>query len=297
MDARDNQTDGDSLLPLPELARLGGTVRQLRKNKAMSRKDLSEVASVSERHLAQLETGKGNISVVLLSRIAKALDSDLATLFGHSQNRIGMDAELISDLVMQINPEERQRALKMLMEQFVNVDNKKRRLALIGLRGAGKSTLGKRLADKYHLPFVRLVQEIEQLAGMNVSEIFSLSGQEYYRRLEQKAFLNTLNQFDECIIETGGSMVTDLNMLNLLLNSCFVVWINASAEDHMQRVIDQGDMRPIKNNNDAMSDLRRIKQQREALYRQAHAELLTSGKTIEESVEALSELFPIQAVR
>lgn len=277
-----------------ELIRLGSTVRKLRGAKGMSRKALSTVSRVSERHLAQLETGKGNISIVLLLRIVKALDTDLSDLFGHNYNHTSMDSILISDLVQQINPEDRQRALQMLMDQFVNVDNQKRRLALIGLRGAGKSTLGSLLASKYQLPFVRLVNEIEQLAGMNVSEIFSLYGEEYYRRLEQKALLNTLDRYDDCIIETGGSIVTDLNILNLLLKSCYVVWINATPEDHMQRVIDQGDMRPIQNNNDAMSDLRRIMQQRETFYRQAHGEIFTSGKSIDECLNSLADLFPIK---
>ncbi|NNE37519.1 MAG: helix-turn-helix transcriptional regulator [Gammaproteobacteria bacterium] len=276
-----------------ELIRLGNTVRRLRKDKGMSRRALSEVSHVSERHLAQLETGKGNISVMLLSRIAPALGTDLAALFGHDPNQADMETEFISDLVRQINPGDRQRVAQMLIDQFVKVNDEKRKLALIGLRGAGKSTLGELLAEKYQLPFVRLVREVEQLAGMNVSEIFSLSGQDYYRRLEHKALMNTLNQYDECIIETGGSIVTDLNILSLLLKSCYVVWLNATPEDHMQRVIEQGDLRPIQNNADAMSDLRKIMQQREALYKQAHIELFTSGKTVNECLESLSEIFPL----
>lgn len=197
-------------------------------------------------------------------------------------------------MVAQIDPEERQRALQMLIDQFVKVSHQKRRLALVGLRGAGKSTLGSMLADKYQIPFIRLAQEVEKLAGMNVSEIFSLSGEESYRRLEQKALVNALQQYEECIIETGGSLVTDLNMLNLMLKSCYVVWLNATPEDHMQRVIAQGDMRPIQNNDDAMSELRRILQERETLYRQAHAEIFTSGKSVEECVEVLSNYFPKQ---
>jgi XRE family aerobic/anaerobic benzoate catabolism transcriptional regulator len=126
---------------------------------------------------------------------------------------------------------------------------------------------------------------------MNISEIFSLSGQDYYRRLEEKALMGTLQQYDNCVIETGGSIVTDLNLLNLLLKSCFVVWISASPEEHMQRVIDQGDLRPIRDNDDAMSDLRRIIQQRETLYKQAHAHIDTSGRSEEECLHELSGLF------
>lgn len=287
-----DDSDKPSLDSQQELILLGDTVRRLRKAKGMSRRALSEVSHVSERHLAQLETGKGNISVMLLSRIARALDSELAALFVQNLEQVSLESVLINDLMRQINPVDRQRAVQMLIDQFVKVKNKKRRVALIGLRGAGKSTLGRLLADKYQLPFIRLVSEIEKLAGMNISEIFSLSGEEYYRRLEQKALMNTLQRYDECIIETGGSIVTDLTMLNLLLNSCHVVWLNATPQDHMQRVIDQGDMRPIQNNDDAMSDLRRIMQQRETLYKQAHTELSTSGKTVDECLEILSEILP-----
>ncbi len=287
----DDSTAAESNL---ELLRIGENVRQLRKSKGMSRRALSEVSKVSERHLAQLETGKGNISVVLLSRISKALGTQLSALFGRVLNSANMETELISNMVAQIDPEERQRALQMLIDQFVKVSHQKRRLALVGLRGAGKSTLGSMLADKYQIPFIRLAQEVEKLAGMNVSEIFSLSGEESYRRLEQKALVNALQQYEECIIETGGSLVTDLNMLNLMLKSCYVVWLNATPEDHMQRVIAQGDMRPIQNNDDAMSELRRILQERETLYRQAHAEIFTSGKSVEECVEVLSNYFPKQ---
>ena len=199
---------------------------------------------------------------------------------------------MINDLIQQINPEDRQRALQLLIDQFVNKDNRKRRLALIGLRGAGKTTLGRQLARDYELPFIQLVSEIERLAGMNVSEIFSLSGQDYYRRLEEKALMGVLQRYDNCVIETGGSIVTDLNLLNFILKSCFVVWISARAEDHMQRVIDQGDLRPIQDNDDAMSDLRRIIQQRETLYKQAHAHLDTYARTSEDCISELSNLFP-----
>ena len=276
----------------PELELLGKRVRQLRSGKGLSRKALSERADVSERHLAQLETGKGNISVLLLSRVARALGSDLSEIFRNRHPDNSMEAIMINDLINQINPEDRQNALELLLDQFVKKDKRKRRLALIGLRGAGKSTLGRQLAKRYYLPFIQLVSEIQRLAGMNVSEIFSLSGQDYYRRLEEKALMETLQRYDSCIIETGGSIVTDLSLLNLLLKSCFVVWVSARAEDHMQRVIDQGDLRPIQDNNDAMSDLRRIIQQRETFYRQAHARIETSGRSVDESVNELINVFP-----
>jgi XRE family aerobic/anaerobic benzoate catabolism transcriptional regulator len=287
----ENTKEIGKTIPL-ELETLGKRVRQLRTSKRLTRKALSHIADVSERHLAQLETGKGNISVVLLSRIAMALQSNLGDIFRSEYSEGSMEAVMINDLIQQINPEDRQKALQLLIDQFVKIDNQKRRLALIGLRGAGKSTLGKELANHYDIPFIQLVSEIERLAGMNISEIFSLSGQEYYRRLEEKALMETLRQYDNCIIETGGSIVTDLNLLNLLLKSCYVVWVSARPEEHMQRVIDQGDLRPIRNNDDAMSDMRQIIQQRETLYKQAHAHLNTSNRTVDECVRELSNLFP-----
>jgi XRE family aerobic/anaerobic benzoate catabolism transcriptional regulator len=287
----ENTKEITKTIPL-ELEALGKRVRQLRTSKRLSRKALSHIAEVSERHLAQLETGKGNISVLLLSRIAMALQSNLGEIFRSEYSEGSMDAVMINDLIQQINPEDRQKALQILIDQFVNKDNRKRRLALIGLRGAGKSTLGKEIANHYDLPFIQLVSEIERLAGMNISEIFSLSGQEYYRRLEEKALMETLEQYNNCIIETGGSIVTDLNLFNLLLKSCYVVWVSAKPEEHMQRVIDQGDLRPIRNNDDAMSDMRQIIQQRETLYKQAHAHLNTSNRSVDECVRELSTLFP-----
>jgi XRE family aerobic/anaerobic benzoate catabolism transcriptional regulator len=231
--------------------------------------------------------------VVLLARLARALEIEMSELFRKANGGGSMEEIMINDLVQQINPADRQKALQLLLDQFVTNGQKKRRLALIGLRGAGKSTLGKRLAREYGLPFIQLVAEIQRLAGMNISEIFSLWGQEYYRRLEEKALMDTLRRHDHCVIETGGSIVTELNLLNLLLKSCHVVWISARAEDHMQRVIDQGDMRPMADNDDAMSDLQRLMQQREPLYQQAHARIETSGRSIDDCVRELSSTFPL----
>lgn len=271
---------------------LGARIRRLRANRGYSRKELSALADVSERHLAQLETGKGNISVILLSRVARALGTDLSELFRDDKDSDSMEDIMLADLVQQINPADRHQAVELLRDRFVTNGRQKRRLALIGLRGAGKTTLGSRLAREYKRPFIQLASEIERLAGMNVSEIFSLSGEDYYRRLEEKALIETLKRHDDCIIETGGSIVTELNLLNLLLKSCHVVWLSASAEEHMQRVIDQGDMRPIENNDDAMSDLRRLMQQRTSFYQQAHAHIDTSARTVDESMAELYQVFP-----
>jgi len=274
------------------LRMIGNRIRRLRSEKGLARKVLSGLAGVSERHLAQLETGKGNISVILLSRLARALDTELDRLFRPENNNDSIDEILLNDLIRQLSPVDRQKAVRILLEEFVVNDRRSQRLALIGLRGAGKTTLGKQLAKEYGLPFVQLVSEIERIAGMNVSEIFSLSGQSYYRRLEERALIETLKRYDKCVIETGGSIVTEQNLLDILLKSCRVVWLSARPEDHMQRVIDQGDLRPIENNEDAMSDLRNLVQQRNRYYQQAHAHIDTSGKTVAECLQEVKKVFP-----
>jgi XRE family aerobic/anaerobic benzoate catabolism transcriptional regulator len=272
------------------LVELGQAVRRLRKTRNWSRKTLAVASAVSERHLAQLENGRGNVSVALLSRIATALQTDLRDLFApagaHSVEEI-----LVRDLIRGLPPADRQCALRQLHEQFGPANGSRRRLALVGLRGAGKTTQGRRVAARLGIPFIRLGEEIERLAGMVTSEIFSLSGEVHYRRLEERALEETLRNHDHCVIETGGSIVTRPRLLNLLLGSCFVVWLSARPEDHIQRVIDQADLRPMADHADAISDLRRILEERDPFYRQAHAHVHTSEKSIEECEEELVRIF------
>ena len=168
----------------------------------------------------------------------------------------------------------------------------RRRVALVGLRGAGKSTLGRRLAAELDVPFVYLGGEIEQLAGMSASEIFSLSGQAGYRRLEERALIKVLGEYEHCVIETGGSIVTDDKLRETLLGTCFVIWLYARPEEYIERLIRQGDIRPMQNQSDALSDLRQILAEREASYRRAHASLDTSGLTVDECVHALVQAVP-----
>jgi len=158
---------------------------------------------------------------------------------------------------------------------------------LVGMRGAGKTSLGTRLAERLEVPFVQLGTEIEKLAGMPVAEILSLSGQDGYRRLEEKALFDVLARLDKCVIETGGSIVAESSSFNALLTACHVVWIRASPEQHMLRVIDQGDLRPIASNDHAMADLRRILEAREPFYSQSHAIIDTENSKLEVSFQQL----------
>ena len=270
---------------------LGERVRTLRTHRHMTRKALARESQVSERYLAQLEQGRGNISVMLLARVAAALRTDLSELLRMREKHTAEEV-LISDLLRDLSPDTHKAFLQMLSENFSVPVESRRRIALVGLRGAGKTTQGKMLAKHLNVSFVHLGSEIELLAGMSTSEIFSLSGQAGYRRLEEKALMQTMREYDRCILETGGSIVTDLKLLNTLLTTCFVVWLHARPEEYMRRLIEQGDVRPMENQDDAMSDLRRILSERHEYYARAHASIDTNGKSVEECVAELIRLAP-----
>lgn len=265
---------------------LGRKVRALRAGRGMTRKMLSADSSVSERYLAQLEQGQGNISIGLLQRVAKALRTDLGELL-RGGNEVTAEQVLINELVLRLDSDDQHRALQLLYQNFSATQDCSR-VALVGMRGAGKTSLGNRLAEHRGVPFIQLVTEIEKLAGMPVGEILSLSGQDGYRRLEEKALFDVLARLDKCVIETGGSIVSETSLFNVLLTTCHVVWVKASPEEHMQRVIDQGDLRPIGSNVDAMADLRRILEAREPFYAQSHDIIDTAGSQLEDSFQQLA---------
>ena len=267
------------------LEELGRKVRALRAGRGMTRKMLSADSKVSERYLAQLEQGQGNISIGLLQRVAKALRTDLGELLRGS-NEVTAEQVLINELIQRLDSDDQHRALQLLYQNF-SAQQDCSRIALVGMRGAGKTSLGSRLAEHLAVPFVQLVTEIEKLGGMPVAEILSLSGQDGYRLLEEKALFDVLARLDKCVIETGGSIVSETGLFNVLLTTCQVVWIKAEPEEHMQRVIDQGDMRPIESNDDAMAALRRILDAREPYYAQSHTTIDTSGRKLEDSFRQL----------
>jgi XRE family aerobic/anaerobic benzoate catabolism transcriptional regulator len=267
------------------LDRLGSKVRALRASRGMTRKMLATDSAISERYLAQLEQGQGNISIGLLQRIARALRTELAELV-RANDVATPELALINELVQGMDTDAQHRALQLLYRNFSSRQDCSR-IALVGLRGAGKTSLGSRLAEYRGVPFVQLVTEIEKLGGMPVGEILTLSGQDGYRRLEERALFEVLASHDKCIIETGGSIVSETRLLSLLMTTCHVIWVKALPEEHMQRVIDQGDMRPIESMDDAMADLRRILEAREPFYAQAHTVIDTSGSTLEASFQQL----------
>lgn len=277
--------------PAGLLGVLGRRVRALRALRGMTRKALARESGVSERYLAQLEQGRGNISVMLLARVAQALRTDMSDLLSRRDKHTAEEV-LISDLLRDLSPDTHKAFLNLLSENFAVPLEARRRLALVGLRGAGKTSQGQRLAKLLDIPFVHLGSEIELLAGMSTSEIFSLSGPDGYRRLEEKALMQTLHKYDRCVLETGGAIVTEPNLLKTLLTTCFVVWLHAEPEEYMRRLIRQGDVRPMENQEDAMADLRRILAERNELWGTAHVSLDTNGKSIDECVAELLKLLP-----
>ena len=271
------------------LKQVGDRVRGLRAGRGMTRKMLAKDSSVSERYLSDFDQGKGNISINLLRQVARALRTNLSDLLPSTVKQTP-ELSLINEFIGRLSREEQQEALQILYQKFSLLDEGQTRIALIGLRGAGKTTLGLLLQKRQNLPFIRLANEIETIGGMNVSEILELSGQAGYRRLEEKALLTTLNEHESCCIETGGSIVAEVKKLNILLSTCLVIWVRTTPQEHMERVTAQGDLRPMANNEDAMEDLNRILVERTPYYEKAHAVLDTSGKTIEQSYNELLEV-------
>jgi len=269
------------------LRALGDRVREARARRGMSRRILAEASDVSERYLAELESGRGNASVLLLRQIAAALSLPLETLLRDEAER-AVERTLIEQLLKRI-PEHRLTEIRRRLTAELEQDaaSARDRIALIGLRGAGKSTLGQRLAEALEVPFVELDREIEREAGTSLSEVFLLYGQGGYRRYERRCLEKVLEGYDRCIIATGGSIVSEPGTFELLLDTCTTVWLKAAPEEHMARVVAQGDTRPMANNPEAMADLQRILEGRERLYAQADVVVDTAGRAVEQSLRDL----------
>src|SRR5713101_6084680 len=266
---------------------LGDRVRQLRNRREMTRKTLSHQADVSERHLAQLEAGEGNISVVLLRRIAAALQVSLADLFV-VQSEAPAERQTILQFLDRLPPHRLEDVVARLTRDFVpEQETRRQRIALIGLRGAGKSTLGARLATQKNVPFVELDREIEKETGMPLAEIFSLYGQSGFRSIEKRTLERVLAEYDRIVLSVGGGIVSEKENYDFLLANCYTIWVKAQPEEHMSRVIAQGDFRAMAGSDRAMEDLRRILESREPLYRKADATVDTSGESVDESFARL----------
>jgi XRE family transcriptional regulator, aerobic/anaerobic benzoate catabolism transcriptional regulator len=241
-----------ALLETDYLIRLGERVRAWRTEHATTRKALAAASGVSERFLAQLESGRGNISVLRLRQLALAMGVPLDRLVREDE-----------------------------------AAPRSSRIALLGLRGAGKSSLGTRLAQALSLPFVELDAEVEKEAGAKLGEVFAMYGQDAFRRFERRALERVLKQHPRAVIAAGGSLVTDPATYRLLLERCRCIWLKASPEEHMARVIAQGDMRPFKGRSAALDEIRKLLADRDRLYRRADVTVDTSGKTLRQSLDEL----------
>lgn len=245
----------------PYLLALGERVRSLRARRGLSRKAAAARAQVSERHWANLETGTGNASILVLLQVAKALQCGLVSLL-----------------------EEAPAAGSM----------RRQHIALIGLRGAGKSSLGQRLAQELGYVFVELSRVIENLAGCSISEIHGLYGPQAYRRYERRALEDSLAQHPHAVLATPGGLVSEESTFNMLLAQCFTIWLQATPEDHMARVLAQGDTRPMAASTEAMQDLRRILNNRSPFYAKADLHFDTSAQPLEDSFQALKKAWLAQ---
>lgn len=275
----------------PFLTEMGERVRQLRARRGMTRKALSVAADVSERHLANLEQGQGNVSVLVLLQLTQALECSMAEVVGDITTS-SPEWLMIRDMLSH-KDEAVLRMARMAMGKALGASakapQKSQRIALIGLRGAGKSTLGRMLATELGYAFVELSTEIEKFAGCSIAEIQALYGQNAYRRYERRALEESIQIYPEAVIATPGGLVSDVANFNDVLTHCTTVWLKATPEDHMKRVIAQGDMRPMANNKEAMQDLKEILKGREAFYSKADLVVDTSAQSLTDTFEVLKQ--------
>ena len=272
------------------LIELGQRVRSMRAVRGMSRKVLAQASGVSERYIAQLESGQGNVSIVLLRRVAEATGAPLEDLVAEPAHQ-PQDWALLRELLRKAAPAVIADVKAVLGGQTVErpqpahiaVD----RVALIGLRGAGKSTLGRMAAERLGWRFVELNKEIEREAGFSIGEVFSLYGQDGYRRYEAAALERIIAEPGAMILATGGGIVSEPVTFERLLASFFSIWVKTSPAEHMSRVRKQGDLRPMGADKAAMAELITILQSREPFYSRARISLDTSNATLEQSLAAM----------
>lgn len=280
----------------PFLVALGERLRALRAQRGMTRKALAVATEVSERHLANLEYGVGNASILILLQVAQALQCSLAELLGDPTT--GSPEWLMIREMLEHCDEPGLRRVRVAIGELLGTGGahgegasvRSSRIALIGLRGAGKSTLGAMLADALGFPFIELSREIERFAGCSTSEILALYGQNAYRRYERRAVEEAIQIYPEAVIATPGGLVSDAASYNLLLAHCTTVWLQADPADHMTRVLAQGDTRPMAASREAMDDLKAILAGRDAFYAKAEMRLNTSGQPLPETFAMLEVL-------
>lgn len=267
----------------PFLVALGERLRALRSRRGFTRKALARLANVSERHLANVESGVGNATIQFLRQLTTVLNCTLAEMIG-DETATSPEWLMIREILRGRSDEELAKARSTLAGIFdapTSETARRQRVALIGLRGAGKSSLGRMLADQWMVPFIELSRHVETVAGCSVAEIHALYGPSAYRRYEYRALEDIIQRFPRAVIATPGGIVSDPATFNLLLSHCYTVWLQASPKDHMERVLAQGDTRPMSGNREAMEDLKSILESRAAFYSKADQTFSTSEMTQE----------------
>lgn len=271
---------------------VGERVRRARERQNMPRRVLSEVSGVSPRYLAQLEAGEGNISIGLLQRVAQALDHRIEW-FLSEDDPWSSETLRMADLFRAATPDQR-RAVMSVLQPETGAAERGRRICLLGLRGAGKSTLGRMAAQALGLPFVELNEEIEAQSGMPVDEVMALYGQEGYRKLEAQALDRVTRDHAAMVLAVAGGIVAEPDTFDTLLRRTHTIWVRTSPDEHMSRVRAQGDTRPMAGNPEAMEQLKSILLSRSAQYERAQAQLDTAGRAVDRSLAELLALIERQ---
>lgn len=282
-----NNQPTDAISYTEYMSQIADLVREMRAQRGMTRKDLSKQSDISERYLAQVETGKANISIALLWRLAASMGVTFNS-FLPKENSPEIELTPLKKFLAGLSLEQEKNAYEMLLKHFANNKGPVHGVALIGLRGAGKSTLGRLLAKEVGIPFVSLAEVIEKLAGVELQEILSMFGQRAYCRLEREALDYVLDNYDTMVLEVGGSLVSEKDTFDHLLSSFYTVWVRAKLEDHISRVFKQGDNKPLRDSTHAMEDLKLILTEREPHYMAANWAINTSGRSIDECVKELT---------
>jgi XRE family aerobic/anaerobic benzoate catabolism transcriptional regulator len=275
----------------PFLITLGERLRALRSRRGLTRKALAKLADVSERHLANVESGVGNASIQFLRQLTTVLNCTLAEMIG-DETATSPEWLMIREILRGRSDEELSKARSTLAGVFdapTSEIARRQRIALIGLRGAGKSSLGRMLADHWMVPFIELGRQVEALAGCGIAEIHALYGPNAYRRYEHRALEDIIQRYPRAVIATPGGIVSDPATFNLLLSHCYTVWVKASPKDHMERVLAQGDTRPMSGNREAMDDLKNILESRAPFYSKADIAFDTSDMAQEAAYISLLE--------
>jgi XRE family aerobic/anaerobic benzoate catabolism transcriptional regulator len=272
-------------------AEVGRLVRRSRARRGVTRRQLAVESGISERYLAQIEGGQGNPSVIVLRAIAQAMEMHITALLPAGGKRHEAQTR-INDLLGRLDASELPSIAQLIEQRIAEgaASERAQRIALVGLRGAGKTTLGEMLAKRLNWPFVEMNRAIEHEYGASVSMLMDMSGVSAFRRYERAALEKVIAEHDKVVISTAGGIVSNPDTYALLLRRTHTVWVKAEPQEHMSRVIAQGDFRPMAENRAAMADLVAILEARSADYAQSEAQLDTSGEKVEQSLLKLMKL-------